>query len=346
MSEATQSVLECFGLREQPFAPTADPAYFHATPGHGECLFRLWTSIDERQGIAVVLGDYGSGKTTVLRKLLADMMDSGGAYQTALVDSPLPTWSSLDMLAHVSWRMGVTSQGSDYSDYMEALHKHLLDNREQINTLIIDDAQNLNKRGQLELLRLAQNLETAHHKLLNIVLFAQLEWAEALDAVPNFKQRINVLYRLRPFTLDETRALIEHRLEQAGGGAGEPVFTENAIRLIHAFGEGSPRWTITLCRNGLLTAAHLGVRQVDADIVLHTIDRTTSPDDEIRRRLEVFLAEQSAAEGSAASPFPHTPDGEDKGPSGTDGSYEDQANELLRRVARERGQRRPGGGGG
>jgi len=333
-------VLEFFGLREQPFAATADPAYFHATACHRECLFRLWNSIEERQGIAVVLGDYGSGKTTVLRKLLADMMESPSTHQTTLVDSPLPTWSSLDMLVHVVWRMGAAPKGDNHADYMEALHRRLLENRGGINTLIVDDAQNLNKRGQLELLRLAQNLETAQHKLLNIVLFAQLEWAEALDAVPNFKQRINVFYKLREFTLDETRALIDHRLTQAGGALNGPVFTDNAIRLIHAFGGGSPRWTITVCRNGLLTAAHLGSREVDADIILHTIDRTTPPDDGVRQRLEALLAEHSL-DTASESPFAHPPDaaeGEGTDRQATEAGYEDQANALLRRVARERGR--------
>ena len=85
--------LDIFGLREQPFAPTADPTYFYATREHKSCLFRLWSSIDEQHGIAVVLGNYGTGKTTLLRKLMTGMSADPGRYNTAVVGSPIPSWT-------------------------------------------------------------------------------------------------------------------------------------------------------------------------------------------------------------------------------------------------------------
>jgi len=164
---------------------------------------------------------------------------------------------------------------------MEAFNGYLLSNIGRINTLIIDDAQNLNERGQLELLRLVQNIETPQHKLLNLVLFAQLEWTAVLRAAPNFKQRINMTCTLKPVPLEETRSLIEFRVRQAGGvGNRAPVFDDGAIRLIHAYSKGNPRLIVTLCRNALLLAGQIRQRIINAEVILLTVEKNALPDDE------------------------------------------------------------------
>jgi len=281
----TQSHLEYFGLREDPFAPTADPTYFYATREHRECLFRLWNSIDARLGIGVILGNYGTGKTALLRKLLVGMAASKDRYLTAVVGSPIPSWTSFALLETIIEQFRLEPARRSFGAYMEALNRFLLTNRDRVCTLIIDDAQNLNKRGQLELLRLAQNLETHQHKLLNLVLFAQLEWIEVLRAAPNFEQRINLTYTLRPIPLEETRRLVEFRVQQAGGVSDRaPTFDDGAVRVIHAFAEGNPRTIVTLCRNALFVSSQIRTHLVSSEIVLHTIEKTTVPDAEKRAR--------------------------------------------------------------
>lgn len=289
-----------FGLREQPFAATADPAYFYATRGHKECLYRLWHSIDERHGIAVVLGNYGTGKTTMLRKLLVGMKADPQKYNTAVIGAPIPSWTSFALLEHIVNQFGLKPTKRSFMAYMESLNSYLVSNRDRITTLIIDDAQNLNKRGQLELLRLAQNLETSQHKLLNLVCFGQLEWAPILRAAPNFMQRINMTYTLRPLDLDETRALITYRLQQAGASADRPIFSEESIRTIHAYAEGSPRVTVAVCRNTLVAAGRLKQRAIDPELVIYTIERTTLPGEPSTARMESNVGQGSAA--SAGTP--------------------------------------------
>ncbi len=280
-----QSYLDFFGLREEPFAPTADPTYFYATREHRECLFRLWSSIDARHGIAVILGNYGTGKTALLRKLLTGMAAAKERYTTAIVGSPIPSWTSFALLETIVDQFRLQPPKRSFGAYMETLNRYLLLNRDRICTLIIDDAQNLNKRGQLELLRLAQNLETHQHKLLNLVLFAQLEWIEVLHAAPNFEQRINFTYTLKPIPLEETKHLVEFRIRQAGGVSDrKPTFDDAAVRVVHAFAEGNPRVIVTLCRNALLVASQIRNRQIGSEIVLHTIEKTTVPDAEKRAR--------------------------------------------------------------
>ena len=178
----TDRILACWAYGAA--LPHPDPVYFFATQGHKECLFRLWNAIDARHGIAVVLGNYGTGKTTLLRKLLTGMAADPNRYLTAVVGSPIPSWTSFALLESIVAQFGLRPRENSFVAHMEALNQHLLENRGRICTLIIDDAQNLNKRGQLELLRLIQNLETQQQKLLNLLLFAQLEWVQVLRAAP------------------------------------------------------------------------------------------------------------------------------------------------------------------
>lgn len=287
MDEA-KAYLEFFGLKEQPFAPTADPLYFYATRAHRECLFRLWNSIDERHGIAVVVGNYGTGKTTLLRKLLTGMTRAPEKYCTAVLGSPIPSWTSFALLEAIVAQFGLRPKEHAFVAYMEALNRHLLENRARICTLVIDDAQNLNKRGQLELLRLIQNLETQQHKMLNLVLFAQLEWIPILEAAPNFAQRVNLTYTLEALGLEEARHMIEFRLFQASvDPAKAPRIEERAMKTLHQHAQGSPRVLVTLCRNSLFLAAQLGNRTITNDIVTHTIEKTTLPNRERREQAAV-----------------------------------------------------------
>lgn len=285
----SQQLLSLFGLREHPFAPTADPAYFYATREHKECLFRLWNSIDNRHGIAVVLGNYGTGKTTILRKLMTGMAADPERYNTAIIGSPIPSWTTFALLENINAQFGLQASERSFVSYMEALNRFLLDNRNRISTIIIDDGQNLNKRGQLELLRLVQNLETPQHKLLNLVIFAQLEWTQVLRAAPNFEQRINTTFTLSELQLDETRRFIDFRLARASMGPERKLMiSDDAIRAVHAHARGNPRVTVTLCRNAMVVAARLRTNRITEDIILHTIEKTTVP--HTRRRVPAASA--------------------------------------------------------
>ena len=279
-----------FGLRQQPFAPTADPSFFFAAREHKSCLYRLWSSIDQRHGIAVILGNYGTGKTTLLRKLMTGMAADPARYNTAVIGSPIPSWTSFALLEAIARQFRLDPPERSFAAYMETLNQYLLANRGRISTLIIDDAQNLNKRGQLELLRLVQNLETPQHKLLNLGLFGQLEWKRVLAAAPNFAQRINLTYTLQALSLDELAKLITFRVQRAGGQRGQkPIFSDNAIEMIHAYSEGNPRLIVTICRNALLLAGRLKKEEVDSDLILHTVEKTTLHDDEKVARLTAVM---------------------------------------------------------
>ncbi|MBI4559260.1 MAG: AAA family ATPase [Candidatus Hydrogenedentes bacterium] len=336
MTEEKESVLAFFGLREHPFAATADPSYFYATRAHKECLFRVWNSVDSRHGIAVVLGHYGTGKTTLLRKLLYGMAARPERYNTAVLDAPIPSWTSFAFLQNIVEHLGLRPQRISFMAYLETINQCLRDRRHLVNTLIIDDAQNLNKRGQVELLRLLQNLETPQHRLLNLVLFAQLEWLPIIRAVPNFEQRINLMYTLRPFTFEETKELIRFRLQCAGANADRPGFDDEALRLIHGFSQGNPRDAVTLCRNALVGAAALRIHRISGDIIVHTVDRSTAPDDERRTLIAstLGLRESLPAMPSAGTDllFEASPPSKVAAPESRRPDHEERANRLLLRA--------------
>ena len=208
-----------------------------------------------------------------------EMASNPEKYNTAVIGSPIPSWTSFSLFEAIVNQFGLRPEKRSFAAYMEALNNYLIANRDRINTLIIDDAQNLNKRGQLELLRLAQNLETPQHKLLNLVLFGQLKWARVLEAAPNFQQRINMTFTLFPLNTEDVGDLIRFRLAHAGAtDAQAPVFDDEAVSLIHLFSEGNPRVIVTMCRNALLFASQINKSVVDREIVAHTIDKTTLPD--------------------------------------------------------------------
>lgn len=328
MQASAHSALGFFGLREQPFAATADPAYFFAARDHKECLFRLWNGIDDRQGIAVILGNYGTGKTTLLRKLLTGMRAEPEKYNTAVIASPIPSWTSFSLLEAIINQFRLQPKERSFVSFMEALNRYLLANRRRVTTLIIDDAQNLNKRGQLELLRLAQNLETPQHKLMNLVFFSQLEWMPVLRAAPNFLQRVGLTYTLGGFDEGELAHMIRFRITQAGGGDQGPRFDDSAVRAIHAYSEGSPRLVVTLCRNALFLAAQLRTRVIGQTIVLHTIQKTMLPDEHRQARVASVLSTHTAAASSPAYEDPAA------GGEAAVLSNKARANQMLLRAAR------------
>lgn len=334
MQPANASVTEYFGLREQPFAATADPRYFFATRRHKECLFRLWNCIDERHGISVVLGNYGTGKTTLLRKALSSMTTDPQRYNAAVINSPIPSWTSFALLEMIASKFKLRPRERSFGAFMEALHTYLVQQRHRITTLIIDDAQNLNKRGQLELLRLAQNLETPQHKLLNLIFFAQLEWIPVLKAAPNFLQRVSMTYTLGPVSEDEIGDFLAFRLRQAGAGDRGPRFDDAAVAAIFAISKGSPRVIVTICRNALMLACHLRTRVVTQAIVLHTAQRTMLPElDDLQqdeKPLGTPMGDSKRSAGEETMPL----FGEEPGNMNVMTSNQARANRMLLRTVR------------
>ena len=254
-----------FGLTERPFSLAPDPRYLYLSDAHREALAHLLYGVGGGGSIVQLTGEVGTGKTTVCRTLLEQLPPD---VDVAMIFNPRLT--SVELLAVVcdELRIAYPAGTTSLKVLVDALSQALLDahGRGRRTVLIVDEAQSLSAEV-LEEIRLLTNLETTREKLLQVILIGQPELAELL-ARPELRQlaqRVTARYHLRPFTEEETRAYVQHRMEVAG--QRQPVFEAGAVRVAHRLAHGVPRRLNTICDRALLGAYAAGLTRVTAPIV-------------------------------------------------------------------------------
>src|SRR5688572_8070255 len=260
------SYREHFGLKQEPFNITADPAFLYLSRSHREALAQLSYGIKARKGFVVLTGEVGTGKTTLINGLL-DELD--GDTRTALIFSYIA--NPFDLLRYTCNEFGLRSpqhSRSDFYEYLALLNDYLFESyRSGKNcALIIDEAQNLSPEV-LESVRLLSNFETSKDKLLQILLVGQPELSDRLNSqeLRQLKQRVTVRYQLRSLTLKECQAYISSRLQVAGG---DPLlFTPKAVEVIYACSGGIPRVINVMCDGALMTAYGLRKTHIDDSLI-------------------------------------------------------------------------------
>ena len=254
-----------FGLRESPFNVNPDPRYLFMTEQIQEALAGLTYGIQNRKGFILLTGEVGTGKTTLLNRLL-DWLRGQRVATAYIFNSKLDVSHLFDfMMAEFE----IPCESREKSQVLLRLNQWLLERYRAGETavLIVDEAQNLSSEV-LEEIRLLTNLETSTEKLLQIVLTGQPELEEKLKVpqLRQLRQRITLRCRTAPLTLDETFGYIAERLRIAGGN-GEPVFSKEAIQTIHLYSRGIPRVVNLLCEHALINAYVDSVRPVPAQLV-------------------------------------------------------------------------------
>lgn len=239
-----------FQLTGDPFTLTPDPAFLYHSDGHAEALAGLKLGIWERRGLMVMIGEVGTGKTTLIYSLLSNLDPD---IETAYLSNTLLSFE--EILATALEDFGVACLSRERIDLIEALNGFLrrcaLEGKTAV--LVIDEAQNLSDEV-FEGLRLLLNFETYKNKLLQIVLVGQPELAIRLRS-PGLRQvrdRIAVRCHLNPLSRREAMGYIEHRLEMVGGTSG--LFTRPALGLLVRKSKGIPRRINVLCHNAMLFA--------------------------------------------------------------------------------------------
>ncbi len=242
-----------FGLTEKPFAITPDPRYLYLSERHAEALAHLSYGIQEAGGFVQLTGEVGTGKTMVVRSLLQQLPAN---CDMALILNPRVTAPEF-LLAicdelHVPVAEPMTHSVKALVDLLTGF---LLDahSRSRRVVLMVDEAQNLSP-DVLEQVRLLTNLETATHKLMQIILVGQPELREVLGRTElrQLAQRITGRYHLEALSRPETIAYVKHRLRVAG--ATTEVFAPGALREVHRVSSGIPRIINVVCDRALLGA--------------------------------------------------------------------------------------------
>jgi type II secretory pathway predicted ATPase ExeA len=281
-----------YQLQSNPFNTSPDPRFLYMMPQTREALAGLEYGISARKGFIVLVGEVGTGKTTLLRRALGSFTQ--GRVFTSFIFNP--RLEVLDFLEFVLSDFGITPATRTKSGMLIQLNRWLIERFRQQETcvIVVDEAQNLSSE-LLEEIRLLTNLETSSEKLVQIILSGQPELEDKLrqPELRQLRQRVSLWCRTQAISGDQTGAYIAQRLLIAG--TSNPIFTEEAVQAIHRASRGIPRIINLICEHSLITGYVEQIAQIPERIVLavaEDLDLDTQP----------FVTSGSRFEQDPASP--------------------------------------------
>jgi len=256
-----------YGLRELPFELTPNPKYLYLSPKHREALSNLEYGLFSAKPITVLIGEAGTGKTTLLRAAL----ESDRCTNVRCVYLNNPALTREEFVRMLASRFGLSADAAgSKAVLLDELERILRERRDrgEITALVVDEAQSLSTE-LLEEIRLLANIETSDEKLLPLVLAGQPELSARLEepGLRQLKQRVALRCQIAPFELSETAAYIASRVRTAGGVPSR-LFTREGVSLIHEYSGGIPRTVSVICDNALVSGMALERQPVDRAIVL------------------------------------------------------------------------------
>jgi type II secretory pathway predicted ATPase ExeA len=259
--------LAFYGLRELPFELTPNPKFLFMTPAHREALSNLQFGLSTGKPLTVLIGEAGTGKTTLLRAALES--EACRHVRTVYISNPALKRDEFVQLLARNFELSAEAARSK-AVMLGELEAALKDARARGETisLVVDEAQALSDE-LLEEIRLLANVETSSEKLLPLVLAGQPELADRLNEsqLRQLKQRVALRCEIRPLDLSEAAAYVAARIRAAGG---EPfrLFSREAITLIHQRSRGIPRTMSVICDNSLISGFAQGAQPVTREMVL------------------------------------------------------------------------------
>jgi general secretion pathway protein A len=276
------SYYKILGLEKEPFSTSPDPEFFYLSKEHKSALYRVRVAIELKRGLSVILGDVGTGKTTLSRKL-SQLLGSDPSLMYIVCLNPIYETPE-QFLADLAERFHLNIDPVKLSsltalDYMKLIEKFLFEKcveEKKTIVLLMDESQKLSDPC-LEILRSLLNYETNEYKTLQLILLGQMELLPRLSRIKNLWDRIALKYVLNPLEENEVKELINFRLAQAGYISRYPLFGDSAIKAIFHYTQGYPRKIAMVCHDALEYLVMHNKEMVDKEVIQNIMDKEVKP---------------------------------------------------------------------
>jgi type II secretory pathway predicted ATPase ExeA len=263
-----------FGLKSNVFAPSPNPRFLHLTDQTNACIFKCKFVIEERQGISLIVGKIGYGKTSVLRELVNSYIDDGSYKIAMLPNGSFP--SEMQLAKAISSELGLPSRRSLVAQTQEIRNFAFQVYGEGGNVLlIIDEAQEL-KGAQFDFLRELLNFESNEAKTIQIIVAGQPEIETKLATKPALVSRIILTNYLDTFTYEDMAAALEHRVKLAGGSMN--ILSDDALKALYVASRGVPREIMKIANASLLLAAVNRINPITDEIIKLAVENILRSD--------------------------------------------------------------------
>lgn len=243
-----------YGLAEPPFSSAPDERFYYDSPQHSKALIKLIHAAERMEGLVTLVGDIGTGKTTLARRML-DLLSERGMFETILLVIIHPEISPIWFLRKIATLLGADSSAEEKGEIVASMYRALLDLHEcgKKPIILIDEANMLQRKEIMEEIRGLLNIELPEGRLLTFFLFGLPDMEHYLRLDEPLHQRIAMRCRLEPLALESIGEYIRYRLRVAGRDCN--LFADDAIDQIGHYSQGRPRLINTICSNALLEGA-------------------------------------------------------------------------------------------
>lgn len=259
--------IDYWGFREPPFVNVPSHEVFFESPQHQEAINRLLYVINHRKGVAMLTGEVGCGKTTVVRNVTSYLPP--GRFEVRMLSNP--ALSAVDLIRGILIQFGVPAKSTSKALLLEELRKKLESYaaRNGGAVLVIDEAHVINSRSTLDELRMLLNLQADNRFLLTLVMVGQPLLLKKIEVLQALKERISMKYHLPPLNQEQMTRYIQYRLNHAG--SEKEIFAEESWPLIFQYSSGIPLRINNLCDRCFLMGMMHKKKSVDAEIVKQAV---------------------------------------------------------------------------